>query len=436
MSDTVFISHATPADNTFAVWLATKLELCGYKVWVDVNNLAPSDDFWVTIDNVIRNETVKFIFVVSSASINPNRDGIQKELAVADKVRRQNPNFIIPVRIDDVSFSDVPVEILRLNAIDFYNNWASGLTILLKHLCDEKVPMPYSNNDSQYYVDRWSTSQSQIRSQITDDKDEYCSNFFSVDLPPYVYVYMSNDVEQVLKARHIPVKKDKKVIVTFACNKCLHDWCGNKDIDFVKLQTAETVQNCTSSNIYLGETISNLSHDVVSLINWTVGELFYKHGLRRYKTDSGKTSRNVYYFPFGTKSKRSENSRAKSLSGVYRKIKRWHFGLSGYFTQYPTRGIIIKWHLIFTDNNGQVLSDASQIAARRSKGRLMFNKQWKEWLLASMYFLAGGSSNIFYATCCEENAIYIKRDSTRFIAEKSYVEPYIYRQVENEDDDE
>ena len=37
MKDTIFISHATPTDNIFAAWLATKLELCGYKVWVDIN---------------------------------------------------------------------------------------------------------------------------------------------------------------------------------------------------------------------------------------------------------------------------------------------------------------------------------------------------------------------------------------------------------------
>ena len=155
MKDILFISHATPSDNTFAVWLATKLELCGYKVWVDVNNLPPSVDFWNTIDHTIRNEAIKFIFVLSNVSIDSNRDGVQKELAVADKVRRQVPNFIVPVRIDNVNFNDLPVEILRLNAIDFYNNWAKGLDALLKYLNDEGVPKLASNCESQYYVDRW-----------------------------------------------------------------------------------------------------------------------------------------------------------------------------------------------------------------------------------------------------------------------------------------
>ena len=55
--DVVFISHATPVDNTFAVWLATKLELCGYRVWVDINNLSPSVDFWKTIALLPKGQT-------------------------------------------------------------------------------------------------------------------------------------------------------------------------------------------------------------------------------------------------------------------------------------------------------------------------------------------------------------------------------------------
>ena len=31
----LFISHANPEDNYFALWLASKLAMLGYKVWVD-----------------------------------------------------------------------------------------------------------------------------------------------------------------------------------------------------------------------------------------------------------------------------------------------------------------------------------------------------------------------------------------------------------------
>jgi hypothetical protein len=227
------------------------------------------------------------------------------------------------------------------------------------------------------------------------------------------------------------MKKNKKVIVTFACSKCICDWCL-REVDFIKLDTKDAIQNNTLPNTYLGESISNLSRDIISIVNWMIGEMLYKHGLRRYKSNSSKTSKNVYFFPNGAKSKRFATSREKALSGTYKKIKKWHFGLSGYYTGYPMSGIIFKWHIVFTDEKGIPLPDSSQIAARRSKGRLMFNKQWKEWLQASMFYLSGGTANIFYTPCCEENAMYIRSQSERFVSEKSYIEPYIYKQVGDE----
>ena len=251
MKDTIFISHATPTDNIFATWLATKLELCGYKVWVDLNDLAPSVDFWNTIDQTIRNNAVKFIFVMSNTSIDPNRDGVQKELAVADKIRRQNPNFIVPVRIDNVSYNDLPVEILRLNAIDFYNDWAKGLETLLKYLNDENIVKVMSNTDSQHYIDRWFSSQTKLRSQTVDNEDEYCSNLFALDLPESVFIYKREDVEEALTTRHIPMKKNKKVIVTFACNKCICDWCL-REVDFINW-TQKTLSKTTPYPIHILE---------------------------------------------------------------------------------------------------------------------------------------------------------------------------------------
>jgi len=41
MRDTIFISHATPADNDFSIWIASRLEMLGYKVWID------KEGYWV-----------------------------------------------------------------------------------------------------------------------------------------------------------------------------------------------------------------------------------------------------------------------------------------------------------------------------------------------------------------------------------------------------
>ena len=81
------------------------------------------------------------------------------------------------------------------------------------------------------------------------------------------------------------------------------------------------------------------------------------------------------------------------------------------------------------------IPDSFQVSARRSKGKLFFNKQWKELLQASMVFLSDGSANIYHTSCCEENAMYIRSQSERFISEKSYFEPQIYKQEKNEADE-
>ena len=419
--DLIFISHATPTDNTFAVWLATKLELCGYKVWVDVNNLSPSVDFWQMIESTIRNEAVKFLFVASSSSLDPRRDGIQKELAVADKVRRNNPSFITPLRLDSVSFNDFPVEILRLNAIDFKTDWAEGLKKLLKSFEEENIPRSATHYDSLYYLARWKKSQADDQPLVTDDMDEYCSNLVGIDKPPLVYTYLTSEVEDVLREHHVPMKKNKKIVITFACRKCVSAWCGH-EVLYEVFNTNEII-NRTELLTSLGEKIENPSRDIISLINWSIGELFFTKSLKRYKPSSEKTSRNIYYFAFGMKSKRYAESRKKALAGVYKGKKRWHYGLSAFFAQYPAEGIFIKWHLIFSDDKGVTLPESAQIAARRSKGRRMFNKEWKELLQASMYFLADGTDNIYYSPCCEENAMYVRSKSERYISAKSYLEP-------------
>lgn len=49
MRDTIFISHATPEDNDFSIWIASRLEMLGYKVWIDKEGLLGGERFWMTI---------------------------------------------------------------------------------------------------------------------------------------------------------------------------------------------------------------------------------------------------------------------------------------------------------------------------------------------------------------------------------------------------
>jgi hypothetical protein len=92
MRSTIFITHAVPEDNDFALWLSSKLVMAGYRVWVDKQRLRGGDDFWDEIDRILRNEAVKQIVVFTE---HCDKAGVKRELAigsiVAQRARRPGP---------------------------------------------------------------------------------------------------------------------------------------------------------------------------------------------------------------------------------------------------------------------------------------------------------------------------------------------------------
>lgn len=67
--EAIFISHATPEDNGFVRWLGARLELAGFRVWHDLDRLKGGDHFWDKIEKAIREESFRFLAVVSKVSV-------------------------------------------------------------------------------------------------------------------------------------------------------------------------------------------------------------------------------------------------------------------------------------------------------------------------------------------------------------------------------
>jgi hypothetical protein len=112
-----------------------------------------------------------------------------KELAVADRVRKTNPDFIVPLRADDVSFDDFPVEILRQNAITFTHDWATGLINLLEYLDKQDIPKTSMISDMNYAVSRWKEINTFKTFAPIRSKDHYYSNLFPCELPNSLIIY-------------------------------------------------------------------------------------------------------------------------------------------------------------------------------------------------------------------------------------------------------
>src|SRR5712692_1391973 len=132
----LFLSHATPEDNAFAQWLALQLANEGYPVWCDLTKLLGGEDFWKDIQEAIRKHSIRFLFVLSKSS--NTKDGTLQELACAKataaQLRSEIRDYIIALKIDDLPYSEVDIEIQRLNHISFDGSWAFGLNQLLKKL--------------------------------------------------------------------------------------------------------------------------------------------------------------------------------------------------------------------------------------------------------------------------------------------------------------
>ena len=60
---------------------------------------------------------------------------------MASSVRRalHDDRFIIPLRIDDLPFSDINISLHQLNAIDFSRGWMDGFRRLIDRLNDDGV---------------------------------------------------------------------------------------------------------------------------------------------------------------------------------------------------------------------------------------------------------------------------------------------------------
>ena len=85
--ETIFISHATPDDNDFVRWLGMRLTGHGYKVWADLFELKGGTPFWSSIEEALRHQACKVIFVASKKSVGLDRTGVRNELSVADAMK-------------------------------------------------------------------------------------------------------------------------------------------------------------------------------------------------------------------------------------------------------------------------------------------------------------------------------------------------------------
>lgn len=420
MRDTVFISHATPEDNGFTIWLASRLELMGYKVWIDRKELLGGEVFWKDIEAAIINNAVKFLLVYSKNicySEDPKqiKSGIQKEINYANQVIHNNPeliDFFTILHIDDAPFDLFPGS-KDLNQIPFSSNWGEGLSVLLKKLAKDCVPQntnAISSNAADWYLEHYL-----IKNPIVTKKELYYTNWWSVkDLPEVFYILRFSNENQAAT-----VHKTNQTELMVCSANCIVSF--NKNLDFNYVTEIDTI-SITPDEIFeikIADVINGYDREIFPTCR--DAENHFKKLLKRgchnffkekqflwydlankniayYHTPTSLPSSKVdFTYPFNNKKKK------KQLFGKYLTVGKWHFAVSVKPVLHPSIGFHLKSHIVFSKSGFKALEDKElQHAHRRKKGKRMFNEEWRDLLIAFINSLKNDDGLIQFKTSADQ----------------------------------
>jgi hypothetical protein len=412
--ETLFISHATPEDNDFALWLASRLQLLGYEVWVDKNSMLGGEKFWEEIDQIIRNKAAKLLLVYSknicqkdqdgNPILGKLRDGIYKEFSLAESIAKQYTlkDFIILLNIDGADYN-LFIGADRLNQITFHENWATGFRQLEKKLKNSGIPKNSSNIDNNFWD--WYKNQYVCKNGIISKKELYYSNWWPISqLPEFFYIYQFRSEKQAKEIygqeNRFPISKISNHLSSFEPDLLFE--FGEEDNKF-------TVRPQNIFHIKISDIINGLNSDdfptqrdaenhlksllrrVFHLIMKNRKMFWYEMANKRqtyFYTPANLDSWKVKFeFPFRPKRKR----KTKNLIGTYRRSEYWHYAVSCKPILEPIMAFSLKNHLIFTSDGFDVWKDKEgninkkKIQThRRSKASIsrFFNEEWRDMLLA------------------------------------------------------
>lgn len=437
MRELLFISHANPEDNVFALWLTLQLAKEGYPVWCSLTKLLGGEETWSDIEKVIRNNTLKFIHVTSKAS--NAKKGPLKELTVAENVARDSEleEFIIPVLIDDLPPRDINIQLSLINAIYFTGGWARGLRTLLEKL--EKINFPKNPKFTPDAVTSWWRSQFDAEDTVINEPDEYLSNWFAIEnLPPTIYFHIlwdeTNQKVEVKDELPYPAYQHKNKLLTFAKAEDFTDALGETVMisDTHKFATRDLIDGNLNEDIMPRKESRYL---IVRLLRmgW---ELMLKqrelpiyelaNDARCFYFKKGLVEHNAISFRRRTKSHHRQIVGYRTITNIKtreQRIENWHFGVQAKALVYPALAYNIKPHVIFTDDGATPWESKKRMhSARRRQCKNWWNDEWRDRILATMSWLAGEGGKI-EVPLGSDLFVEVSNLPLMFTSPVSYIEP-------------
>jgi len=394
---TILITHATPEDNLFASWLASRLTAAGYHVWVDLQDLSAGGDFWQEIESKLRNDAFRQIVLVSK---HIRKDGVQKELALGDRVKKdiKDPKFILPIRIDDIAFGDFPVELIRLDSLDAYPNWASCLAPLLKALTDDGVPraeLPDHN-----LVEAFVNAREQGRRVLHPEPEKLVTNWFPLTTLPEKLTLVTGRGTNVqfdawLKGHplpHVPFARLAGLMTDAATFADAHP--NGAALDTLYAIPLAGVLDGSNTGPFVDQ--RDADNHIVNLLRQHWNAFAKRRGLLPFEFANGQVG---WFFPDGLIESRttfqlpSGESASRLFSGKF-KDRRWHLCLLAKPRLWPTPAFRVHANLVLTEDGKTPLPGDKTHKLRKRLTKSWWNDKWRDLLLASMAWLAEGEDSL------------------------------------------
>ena len=347
---------------------------------------------WNEINNLLENEAIKFIFVLSKDSVHKqgSLNELAKALAVATKYSEDLKNFVIPVRLDDFNYLNSRPELINIFTIEFYKRWAQGLNELLVKFDKEAVPKENISDHQKWFK--------QIFSQYFDtaliDKDEtIITNWFPILSSNNVTIIKSEAtaITNRIDAYAFPIVRQGNYLISLSDINELQKTFPILDFE---IKTEVDFKRRDQGILFKGEQISKdfPNRIYIELLN----QAFEKHlGRIAKKYELSRT--NCYYFtleeiPEMTIKVEPYHQRPKKIIGNHRG-NFWHFAVSGFARLFPVKAFTIKSHILFSfDGINLNPNEKKQHRLRRQISRNRYNNFWLNGLLNIIYYLSENGS--------------------------------------------
>jgi hypothetical protein len=306
-------------------------------------------------------------------------------------------DFIIPLRVDGLAYSEMNIEVFRLNTIDFCASWAAGLAGLVAKLRKDSVPTTDSLGATA--VREWWQQACDENAGVTDDPERHVSNWFPLTLPDRIFVHtLTRDTIGLVeppKYLPFPFYWQALRLITFA-----HE--GDLTSTLTPLRISNTDVHQTDA--FLSPTDPGLQRERRNIATGLVADAWEQFALARgLKAKQMANGRNAFYFDAGSLPK--ENVTFVGVDGekTYRALRgyrtvggrkqHWHFAVSAKPAIHPEPMLMVRHHVFFSDDERTLWSSADRMhRARRSQCKGWWNDTWRDRLLASLSWLAQGEA--------------------------------------------